>query len=257
MNNLPFRLERTVTIHASRDVVFRYFTDSTRWAAWWGAGSTIEARPGGALYIRYPGSIEVRGEVIDLQPPSRITFTYGFVSGKPIPVGASRVTIALEAEGALTRVRLTHEFDDEAVRDEHVQGWRYQLSVFGNVVADEIYAGAAGIVDGWFSAWSETDATARRAAFGRVAAMDVRFRDRFSLIDGVDDLAVHVGAAQRFMPGVTIRRDGPVRQCQGNVLADWIWLKSTGEEFARGTNTFVLAPDGRIESAVGFMAPRA
>jgi hypothetical protein len=59
------------------------------------------------------------------------------------------------------------------------------------------------------------------------------------------------------MPGVTIRREGPVRQCQGSALVDWIWLKSNGEEFARGTNVFVLAPDGRIESAIGFMAPRA
>jgi uncharacterized protein YndB with AHSA1/START domain len=257
MNDLPFRLERTVTIRAKRETVFRYFTDSARWAAWWGEGSTIDARPGGALYIRHPGGTEARGEIVELTPPAHIVFTYGFVSGKPIPVGASLVTIELEAEGALTRVHLSHEFADEAARDEHVQGWRYQLSVFGNVVADEIYAGAADTVDGWFAAWSETDASARRAAFGRIAAPDVRFRDRFSLVDGVDDLSTHVGAAQRFMPGVTIRREGSVRQCQGSALVDWIWFKSTGEEFARGTNVFVLSPDGRIEAAVGFMAPRA
>jgi len=257
MNNLPFRLERTVTIRATRENVFRFFTDSARWAAWWGAGSTIDARQGGALYIRHPGGVESRGEVVELQPPARIVFTYGFVSGKPMAVGASLVTIELEAEGALTRVHLSHEFADEAARDEHVQGWRYQLSLFANVVADEIYAGAADVVDGWFAAWSETDAIARRAAFGRIAAPDVRFSDRFSLVDGVDDLSTHVGAAQRFMPGVTIRREGSVRQCQGSALVDWIWLKSTGEEFARGTNVFVLAPDGRVESAVGFMAPRA
>jgi hypothetical protein len=209
------------------------------------------------MYIRHPGGVEAGGSVVELQPPSRIVFTYGFASGKPIPVGASRVTIELEAEGLLTRVRLVHEFADEAARDEHVQGWRYQLSLFGNVVADEIYAGAADAVDGWFAAWSETDASARHAAFARIAAPDVRFRDRFSLLDGVDDLATHAGAAQRFMPGVTIRREGPVRQCQGSALVDWIWLKSNGEEFARGTNVFVLAPDGRIESAIGFMAPRA
>ena len=254
MNDLPFRLERTVTIRASRETVFRYFTDSARWAAWWGAGSTIDPRVGGAVYIRYPGAVEVRGEVAELRAPARIVFTYGFVSGKPIPVGASRVTLELEAEGALTRVHLTHEFADEPARNEHVQGWRYQLSVFANVVADEIYAGAADVVDGWFAAWSEADAGTRRAAFARIASPDVRFRDRFSVVDGVDDLATHAGAAQRFTPGVTIRREGSVRQCQGSALVDWIWIKSSGEEFLRGTNVFVLAPDGRIESAVGFIA---
>jgi uncharacterized protein YndB with AHSA1/START domain len=96
MNDLPFRLERTVTIRAKRETVFRYFTDSARWAAWWGEGSTIDARPGGALYIRHPGGTEARGEIVELTPPARIVFTAGFVSGKPIPVGASLVTIKLE-----------------------------------------------------------------------------------------------------------------------------------------------------------------
>src|SRR5581483_9806423 len=44
---LPHQLDRTVVINASRDVVFRYFTDSTRWAARWGSCSWIDARPGG------------------------------------------------------------------------------------------------------------------------------------------------------------------------------------------------------------------
>jgi hypothetical protein len=111
-------------------------------------------------------------------------------------------------------------------------------------------------VDGWFAAWSETDASARRAAFARIAAPDVRFRDRFSLVDGVDDLSTHVGAAQRFMPGVTLRREGSVRQCQGSALVDWIWFKSSGEEFARGTSVFVSLAGRPDQPAVGFMAPR-
>ena len=253
MSELPYRLERTVTIGASRDIVFRYFTDSTRWAAWWGAGSTIDARPGGPLYIRHPGGVESRGEVVEVRAPERIVFTYGFVSGTPVPVGASRVTIRLEAIGDATRLHLAHELADQAARDEHVQGWRYQLSVFGNIVANEVHEGAAGVVDGWFAAWCETDERARADRFARVAARDVRLRDRFSLIDGIDDLVAHVGAAQKFMPGVTLKRHGEIRQCQGTVLSDWIWLKSGGEEFARGTNVFAFGPDGRIESATGFM----
>jgi uncharacterized protein YndB with AHSA1/START domain len=253
MNELPYRLERTVTIRASRDTVFRYFTDSARWAAWWGAGSTIDARPGGPLYIRHPGGVESRGEVLDVRAPERIVFTYGFVTGTPIPPGASRVTIRLETVGDATRLHLEHEFGDEAVRDEHVQGWRYQLSVFSNVVADEVHKGAGAAVDGWFAAWGETDARKRADAFAPIVARDVRFRDRFSLIDGMDDLVAHVGAAQKFMPGVTLKRNGEIRQCQGVVLADWIWVKSGGEEYARGTNVFALRPDGLIESATGFV----
>src|SRR4051812_34560192 len=135
---LPQALERTVTIGAPPATVFRYFTDDARWAAWWGAGSTIEARPGGRVYIKYPGGVEVSGEVLEIQPPDRLVFTYGFNSGTPIPPGASRVTIELSPTAEGTRLTLAHAFADEAVRDHHIQGWRYQLSVFANVVADEV-----------------------------------------------------------------------------------------------------------------------
>ena len=96
MTVLAHQLDRTLVIGAPPALVFRYFTDSSRWAAWWGAGSTIDARPGGRVYIRYPGDVEVVGEVIEVAPPSHIVFTYGFVKGAPVPPGGSRVTIRLQ-----------------------------------------------------------------------------------------------------------------------------------------------------------------
>ena len=40
------RLDRTVVIRARPETVFGFFTDSGRWAAWWGAGSTIDPQAG-------------------------------------------------------------------------------------------------------------------------------------------------------------------------------------------------------------------
>jgi uncharacterized protein YndB with AHSA1/START domain len=251
MSDLPYRLDRTIRIQANRELVFRYFTDSTRWAAWWGAGSTIDARPGGSIYIRHPGGAESIGEVVELSAPERIAFTYGFANGKPIPPGSSVVTIRLDAEGAATKLTLTHEFGDAAARDEHIQGWRFQLSLFSNVVADEVNAGAEDLVDAWFRAWSESDAGLRERAFAQIASRNVSFRDRFSLLDGLDDLVAHTGAAQRFMPGVTLQRNGDVRHCQGTVLADWIWRMANGDERARGTNVFQFGADGKIDAVIG------
>jgi len=34
MPELPYRLDRTVVIHAKPEAVFRFFTDSARWASW-------------------------------------------------------------------------------------------------------------------------------------------------------------------------------------------------------------------------------
>jgi len=252
MPELPYSLNRTVMIQAKPETVFRFFTDSARWAIWWGAGSTIDAQPGGKVYIRHPNGIESLGEVLEVRDPERISFTYGFASGQPIPPGSSRVTIRLDPDQAGTRLHLLHEFAEPGPRDEHVQGWRFQLSLFANAVANEVYADATGAVDAWFGAWVISDAQAREEALARIATPQIRFRDRYSLLDGMADLMAHIGAAQRFMPGIGLKRKGGVRHCQGTVLADWIAAGSDGQERMSGTSVFAFSPDGRIDSVTGF-----
>src|ERR1039458_2266149 len=100
MPELPHQLERTVVIRAEPETVFRFFTDSARWANWWGAGSTIDATPGGKVYIRHPNGVEAMGEVVEVQVPREIVFTLGYASGKPMPPGSSRVTINLTPDAA-------------------------------------------------------------------------------------------------------------------------------------------------------------
>ena len=249
---LPHRLDRALDIQADPQVVFRFFTDPVRWAAWWGAGSTIEARVGGRVLIRYPDGTEASGEVVELAPPERLVFTYGYAKGSPIPPGTSLVSLRLEPRGQATRVLLSHAFADPAVRDEHVQGWRFQLSLFANVVADEAFAGSAERVDRWFAAWSEDDAREAEKALRAVAATGVRMRDRFSALEGIEEVLLHMAAGRRFMPGLRMQREGPVRQCQGMALADWVARTADGQERASGTNLFVFDGGGRIESVTGF-----
>jgi uncharacterized protein YndB with AHSA1/START domain len=249
---LSHRLDRSVTIQARPQTVFTFFTDSERWASWWGAGSTIDARAGGRMYIRHPGGVEASGQVLEVVSPERIVFTYGFESGKPIAPGASRVTIHLEPAGFGTRLHLVHEFPEPAVRDEHIQGWRFQLSLFANVVADLVNANAAATVDAWFAAWAEPDAAARERELRRIASIDIRFRDRYSLLEGFADILPHIEAAQRFMPDIQLTRKGDVRHCQGTVLAEWTMAGRDGTARGHGTNVFTLRPDGLIDSVVGF-----
>jgi uncharacterized protein YndB with AHSA1/START domain len=255
MPEYPYRLDRTVLIKARPATVFQFFTDSSRWAHWWGAGSTIDARPGGKVYIRHPNGIESLGEVLEVHPPERIAFTYGFASGQPIPPGASRVTIGLEPDEAGTRLHLLHEFNEVGPRDEHLQGWRFQLSLFANVVANEVYADAAHAVDTWFGAGVVADGQAREETLAKIVTPQIRFHDRFSLLADLADLSAHIGAAQRFMPGIALRRKGDVRHCQGTVLADWIAAGSDGKERMTGTSVFTFDPDGRIISVTGFTNP--
>lgn len=248
---LEHSLERTLTILAKRETVFRFFTDNERWASWWGAGSTVDPRPGGPIRILYPGAVEVTGEVLEIVIPERIAFTYGFTSGNPIPPGSSRVTIRLEEKSAGTRLTLKHEFSDEKARDDHVQGWRYQLALFSNIVSAEVNANASGAIDTWLDLWSDVNAVNRARLLKQIAAPTVEFRDRYSATKGDDDLLAHITAAQYHMPGVRLERQGEVRQCQGTAFCSWNAVED-GSTTGAGTTFFLFDAEGRIQSATGF-----
>jgi hypothetical protein len=72
------------------------------------------------------------------------------------------------------------------------------------------------------------------------------------LLAGLPDLSAHIGAAQRFMPNITVQRNGKTRHCQGTVLCDWVAVDADGKELMTGTNVFALNADGMITSVTGF-----
>jgi uncharacterized protein YndB with AHSA1/START domain len=251
MKPLPYSVDRSILIEADRETVFGFFTDSVRWATWWGAGSTVDPRPGGALRIRHSNGFESVGEVLELVAPERFVFTFSLQSERPIPADESRVTIHLEQQDAGTLVRVTHEVADAAVASQLVQGWRFHLSMFANAVANYVNAGAPDVVDAWFALWTEPDTAKRQATLGRIAARKVRFRDRYSRLEGIDEVVAHTGASQKFMPGIRMERCGDVRHCQGTVLAEWVARAADGQVKMSGTNVFMLGPGLRIDSVTG------
>jgi hypothetical protein len=203
------------------------------------------------VHIRYPNAVIAGGEVVEITPVERVVFTYGFESGQPIPIGASRVTITLEEAARGPVVRLRHELPTAQVRDEHVQGWRYQLAVLANIVAKEAHAGIGLLADRFFALWGVTEAERRRAELEAVAQETLAFRDPYSCTDGLDDLNAHIAASQRFMPGVVLAREGEARHCQGVAIVDWTVKGPDGSPRGKGSNVVELAPDGRIARVTG------
>jgi uncharacterized protein YndB with AHSA1/START domain len=252
-SNLPFTVQRDVVIRAPRELVFRFFTDSARWAKWWGAGSTIDSTIGGAVRIVYPDGTAASGKVLELRAPERIVFSYGYEGeNKMIAPGASRVTIQLADDPNGTHVSLSHDVADAATRDAHVQGWRYQLSLFANAVAADAHADASDRADRWFAAWNEAGDSARAEAFATLVDAQISFHDAFSCTRGLGDLTAHVTASRHFMPGLTLARSGAARMCQGTALVDWTATRADGTAAGGGINVFEFAPDGRIARVVGF-----
>jgi uncharacterized protein YndB with AHSA1/START domain len=254
MSELTHRLDRQLVIRAHPETVFGFFTDSGRWAAWWGSGSEIDARPGGRMYIRHANGHEAVGEVVEVRTPERLVFTYGMPESQTSPPGSTRVTIVLQPHPQGTLLHLRHDFAEAALRDEHVQGWRFQLSLFANLVASTINTKAVDLVDRWCATWSNPDGAAREAELAAIASPDIRFMDRYSAIAGLDELRAHLAAVHRFMPGVRLERRGDVRHCQWHVLADWTASAADGTPRGSGTNLFEIDADGRIALVTGFWA---
>jgi uncharacterized protein YndB with AHSA1/START domain len=247
MTELTETLDREISICARRETVFAYFTDSGRFARWWGEGSRIDPRPGGEVFIHYPNGITASGEVREIEPPRRIVFTYVMAGGVE-----SLVTITLDETGEGTLLKLRHDFSSAKIRDHFVQGWRYQLALFSRVVAEENHARVTERVDAFLCAWGEPDAKTRRELMQACATPGIVFRDAYSATSGLEDMLGNLEAVQVFLPGVTLARTGDVRLSHGTALASWTAKKENGDAAGTGINVFDLSPDGSIARVVGF-----
>ncbi len=92
MEPMNFRVGRDLLIRAQLETVWRYFEDTVRFARWWGDGSSIQARAGGAVRICYPDGSTASGEILEWKPKNRIVFTFGYDDpAKPIAPAGGRI----------------------------------------------------------------------------------------------------------------------------------------------------------------------
>ena len=118
----PGAVVREVRIAAALEVVFEYFTDPAKVVRWIGEAAEVEPQVGGAYRLTVDGHF-MRGELVQLEPPRRVAFTWGWEGGGPVPPGSSTVVVELEPDGDGTLVRLTHRGLPEEERELHGQGW--------------------------------------------------------------------------------------------------------------------------------------
>jgi uncharacterized protein YndB with AHSA1/START domain len=118
-------LEREVRIEAPPEAVFEFFTDPEKMVRWMGVRADLDPRPGGALRIDVTGKHVASGEYVELDPPRRVVFTWGW-EGDEVPVspGQSTVEVTLEPDGDGTRLRFVHSgLPDAASVEQHGHGW--------------------------------------------------------------------------------------------------------------------------------------
>jgi uncharacterized protein YndB with AHSA1/START domain len=117
-------LEVTTHVAAPPDVVFPYFTDPERYAAWMGTDVTLSPTPGGTYRVRMRDGVEAAGEFVEVDPPRRVVFTWGWEGDPVVAPGSTRVEVTLEPDGDGTLVRLVHhDLPSDESRAHHRQGW--------------------------------------------------------------------------------------------------------------------------------------
>ncbi|MEP7055484.1 MAG: SRPBCC domain-containing protein [Actinomycetota bacterium] len=116
-------VEVSVHIAALPETVFPYFTDPARFVRWMGSDATLEATPGGIYRVRMRDGVQTEGEFVEVEPPRRLVFTWGWTGDGEVPPGASRVVITLEPRDGGTQVVLRHHGLPDGQRDHHRAGW--------------------------------------------------------------------------------------------------------------------------------------
>lgn len=128
-------LEVSVHIAAQPETVFPYFTDPARYTRWMGERATLEPVPGGTYRVSMRNGVEASGVFVEVDPPHRLVFTWGWSRDDDVAPGTTRVVVTLSAEDGGTRVVLRHyDLPDDQQRDHHGQGWEMYLERLGVVV---------------------------------------------------------------------------------------------------------------------------
>ncbi len=122
-------IEQTVRIAARPETIWSYWTDPDRLAEWWGGEAEVALVPGGLLRVVMESGPVMRGTFVELDPPRRLVFTFGWEQneGQPLAPGSTRVEVTITPDGDDAVVELRHFEMPTTHAADHEKGWRHFL----------------------------------------------------------------------------------------------------------------------------------
>jgi uncharacterized protein YndB with AHSA1/START domain len=121
-------IEREIRIEASPETVFELLTEQEQYVRWKGRNARLDARPGGEFWVEINDQAKAVGEYVEVDPPRRVVFTWGWEGNDAVPPGSSTVEVTLEPDGAGTILRLLHRGLPAPAVAGHSHGWDLYLS---------------------------------------------------------------------------------------------------------------------------------
>ncbi len=123
-------IEQTVRIAASPETVWSFWTEPERLCEWWGVDAEVVAEDGGLYRVVMENGPVMRGTFVELDPPHRLVFTFGWEQNAPeeaLAPGSTRVEVTLTPDGSETVLVLRHSEMPATHAADHEKGWSYFL----------------------------------------------------------------------------------------------------------------------------------
>lgn len=130
---------KEVHIDAQPETVFAFFTEADKLTRWIADEAATDPRPGGIYHQthHFQGvDYRLRGEFLELEPPRRVVFTWGFENTElGVVPGGSTVEVTLTPADGGTHLRLVHSGLPEPALASHDTGWDEQLGNLARALA--------------------------------------------------------------------------------------------------------------------------
>jgi uncharacterized protein YndB with AHSA1/START domain len=140
-----------ILIRAPAHTVYHHLTDPAALLTWIAASAESDPVVGGPIRWTLPNQATMRGRYVELRPPHRLVFSYGWEDDlMGVPPESTLVEIDLRTHPDGTLLTLTHRLLPDPAAEQHRHGWDYFLHRLATRLAylpptsDTSSAGASG-----------------------------------------------------------------------------------------------------------------
>jgi uncharacterized protein YndB with AHSA1/START domain/ketosteroid isomerase-like protein len=194
-------VERELLIDAAPETVWELLVDPGQITQWMGTNAKLEARRGGEYRLAVIPGHTARGEVVEIDAPRRLVYTWGWEGNERVPPGSTVVEFDLQPRGDRTLLRFTHrELPTSESAASHAHGWDHYLPRLVQAARGENPG-----VDAWVT--SQTiknyfDALKQKGDWQSLLADDMTFSSFTSPVKSISGKRAYLQATERFYSSI-------------------------------------------------------
>jgi len=249
----------SIDIDATPEVVFQFLVTEKGMTAWMGRWASLDPVPGGKFAVDIAG-YPARGTFLEVDPPRRVTVSWGFEGNESLPPGTSTVSFELTPIATGTHVEVVHTDLPDADVPGHAAGWNHFLPrltraamgeqlpadtwkptasrpITEGVAMPNVNTDAVSVVEDYHRAWTSGDVTRALS----LMSDDVRCFAPDESVATKDDWRDYLS---RFAPKLTGAPEH-ARMTDGDRVALWYFPQTAATMTTLASELFTVR-DGRI-----------